>query len=263
MAAMYDVAIIGAGPAGTTLARLVGEYCRVLLLERRPLDEPPRADAPGKPCGGLIAPDAQKALAALETPLPKSLLTETQLFAVRAVDLPSGLGRYYPRHYLNIDREKFDRWLLSLVGANAAFRARCVVRHFEDAGGHFRLSGVAGGTPFTERARIVIGADGAASLVRRLAAALRPRGTGAPPMPKRYIAVQEWFEADRPTACFWAIFDPDITDFYSWAIPKDGRLVVGAALAPGREARGRFERLKDKLGRLGFRLDRPVRRHAA
>ena len=31
---MYDVAIIGAGPAGTTLARLIGDQYKVLLIEK-------------------------------------------------------------------------------------------------------------------------------------------------------------------------------------------------------------------------------------
>ena len=36
----YDLLIVGAGPAGATLARLVGERCRVLLADPRPLDQP-------------------------------------------------------------------------------------------------------------------------------------------------------------------------------------------------------------------------------
>jgi choline dehydrogenase-like flavoprotein len=34
---MYDVAIIGAGPAGATLARLIGDRYKVLLIEKRQL----------------------------------------------------------------------------------------------------------------------------------------------------------------------------------------------------------------------------------
>jgi|GEM_PF-5650539 len=36
---MYDVAIVGAGPAGATLARLISSKLRVLLVDkRRPTD---------------------------------------------------------------------------------------------------------------------------------------------------------------------------------------------------------------------------------
>ncbi len=50
--------------------------------------------------------------------LPQSVLVSPQLFVVRAMDLPSGVERYYQRFYLNMDREKSDRWLLSLVPGN-------------------------------------------------------------------------------------------------------------------------------------------------
>ncbi len=34
---MYDIAIIGAGPAGATFARLIGTKYKVLLLDKREL----------------------------------------------------------------------------------------------------------------------------------------------------------------------------------------------------------------------------------
>ena len=57
----YDIAIIGAGPAGCTLARLLDRSYRVLLLDKRDLSS---EEYPGmsKCCGGLLAPDAQKML---------------------------------------------------------------------------------------------------------------------------------------------------------------------------------------------------------
>ena len=36
---MYDVAIIGGGPAGATLARLIGDRYKVLLVEKRQLPD--------------------------------------------------------------------------------------------------------------------------------------------------------------------------------------------------------------------------------
>ena len=94
---MYDVAIIGAGPAGATAARLLGSSYRVLLVDRRRLDED--ADGPagsadaGKPCGGLLSPAAQRELARQGLGVPASTIAGPQLFAVRTVDLTSGLAR--------------------------------------------------------------------------------------------------------------------------------------------------------------------------
>ena len=111
---MYDIAIIGGGPAGATLARLIGSKYKVLLLERRTFQGPLYAGVQ-KCCGGLIAPDAQKMLAVFGLGIPKSVILSPQMFSVRTIDIDNALERYYQRHYINIDREEFDRWLHSLI----------------------------------------------------------------------------------------------------------------------------------------------------
>ena len=79
---MYDIAIIGAGPAGATLARLVGDRYRTLLVDRRRLGEPPAPGGPSKLCGGLLAPAAQAELARQGLGIPASVIAGPQLFAV-------------------------------------------------------------------------------------------------------------------------------------------------------------------------------------
>jgi flavin-dependent dehydrogenase len=91
---MYDIAVVGAGPAGSTFARLVGRRYKVLLIDRRTFLDPHRSYAPGKCCGGLLAPDAQRVLSSLGLGLPKSVLEEPQLFVVRAIDVPRRIERY-------------------------------------------------------------------------------------------------------------------------------------------------------------------------
>jgi geranylgeranyl diphosphate/geranylgeranyl-bacteriochlorophyllide a reductase len=124
---VYDVVIVGAGPAGSTLARLLAPRLRVLLVEKRRLLDWRTQSSPEKPCGGLLAPDAQAALAELGLGVPREILVGPQLFAVRAVDATSGLERHYPRSYLNVERGRFDAWLLSLAGA-AEVRMGCLLR---------------------------------------------------------------------------------------------------------------------------------------
>ena len=106
---LYDVLIVGAGPAGSTLARMLGGRGRRILLLN--------GQTPGKPkvCGGLLAPDAQKVLAAFDLTLPKSVLVDPQIFSVKTIDAEADLVRYYSRFYINADRGKFDDWLRSLV----------------------------------------------------------------------------------------------------------------------------------------------------
>ena len=90
---MYDVAITGGGPAGATLARLIGDRYKVLLVEPRRLADAPAGFAALKCCGGLLAPDAQMMLSKLGLGLPKGVLEDPQLFVVKAIDMPQGLKR--------------------------------------------------------------------------------------------------------------------------------------------------------------------------
>ncbi len=112
---MFDIAVIGAGPAGSTVARLLGAYCKIALIEKRDLERGKPCARNEKCCGGLLAPDAQKALAALSLGLPRSVIVDPQLFAVRSLDLATGHERYYQRHYINIDRLLFGRGCKAFV----------------------------------------------------------------------------------------------------------------------------------------------------
>jgi 2-polyprenyl-6-methoxyphenol hydroxylase-like FAD-dependent oxidoreductase len=94
---MYDIAIIGLGPAGATLARLLDKKYKIIAIDKR------NADA-GKCCGGLLSPDAQKILAQFDICLPKEVLADPQIFSVKTIDLDNGLEQYYQRFYLNCGR---------------------------------------------------------------------------------------------------------------------------------------------------------------
>ncbi len=253
---MYDVAIVGAGPAGATLARLIGPRYRVLLVEKRRREDGSGMLAPPKCCGGLLAPDAQRMLSVLGLGLPRDVLEEPQLFVVKAVDLRQGLERCYQRHYINMDRQQFDHWLLSMVPPTVDVRTDCRFLSFARDSDGYTLSLRQGGELHMERAKILVGAGGTNCRVRRLLSPQRP-------YPARYIAIQEWVEKDHNLPYFTSLFDREITDYYGWTIPKANHLLIGAALPPGRTASARFELLKEKLRRLGFEFGRTLRREGA
>lgn len=251
---MYDFVIAGAGPSGATLARLIGSKYKVLLLERRKLLS--EKGALQKCCGGLLAPDAQKMLAALGLGIPRDVLVGPQLFTVRTIDRDHGIERFYQRHYINMDREKFDRYLVSLIPPQVEVRDGCVLSAFEETGDGVTVRFQFQGKEFNETCRFLIGADGAFSLIRR-------RLFGADPGLSPYIAIQERFPIQEAPPYFSVIFDREITDFYSWTIPKEDCLVVGAALLPRHDPRLRFSLLKERLALSGEPSPKCTRREGA
>lgn len=263
MSADYDIIIVGAGPAGATLARALPAGLKVLLVDRRRLcgGTPSAGDPPagrGKACGGLIAPDAQKMLAHMGLGIPQSVLVGPQVFTVRAIDCVSGLERYYQRNYINVDRAALDVHMASLVPPQVELRDRTRVLSARETAEAVEVTTVdSTGRRVTKRGHILVGADGAHSLVRRL---LVDRG---PQRPRRYISFQDEFVVGNPEPHFIVLFDNPLTDYYAWAIPKGESLLVGSAVPPGRDAGGRHDALVEKLRGYGYRLGRRVRREGA
>ena len=157
---MYDVAIIGAGPAGAILAyelAKANEKLKIVLLDG--------STEHGKVCGGLLSPDAKAELASLGLTVPDTVLTSPQTSTVDTIDLERGITRIYGRDYLNMDRAAFDAWLISLIPDTVDIKsARCVSVGRNGEGFDIKLKSAG---KFEEiKASIVVGADGAASIVR-------------------------------------------------------------------------------------------------
>ncbi len=245
----YDVAIIGLGPAGCTLARLLAKGHSIIAIDRK------GAAAGGfqKPCGGLLAPDAQKALARMDMPLPKAVLVDPQIFAVQTIDLTNAMSRYYQRFYINIDRHAFDLWLRAQVPGNVRIyeKARCT--KLERTGAGYRVTFDQDGRERVIAAKYLVGADGANSLVRRM---LYP-GKKI----RSYVSIQQWFKQTKENPYYSCIFDAETTDCCAWSISKDGQFLFGGAF-PVSHAKERFETQKKKLEDAGFVFGRPLKTEA-
>ncbi|HML47882.1 MAG TPA: FAD-binding protein, partial [Clostridia bacterium] len=202
------------------------------------------------------APDAQKMIARLGLGVPKDVLVNPQLFAVRTIDLTNRLERLYQRFYFNMDRDRFDRWLVSIVPPVVEKKFSACFKGFDEVPGGYEIRYVHHGETASVKTKVLVGADGAFSKVRRCL------GADANP-PERYVSIQEWFECPHAIPYFTAIFDEEISDFYSWIIPKEDSILLGAALRPGAQAWDAFERLKAKLAPLGFHLDRKIKTEGA
>ncbi len=251
----YDIAIIGAGPAGCTLARLLNRKYNILMLDKRDLSgENNTADA--KSCGGLLAPDAQKMLGRMGMAVPTSVLVDPQIFLVRTIDFDNHMERFYQRFYFNMDRLAFDQWLLSGIPEHVDLALGCCLKSCGRVNDGVQFAFSYNGKMYAEKAKVIIGADGAHSIVRK---EMFPDKS----MPANYIAIQEWFETETPVPYYGAVFDKTITDFYSWTITKKNVLIIGSALKKDNLASDRFKMLKMRLRDNGLVYGKKIKREGS
>ncbi len=246
---IFDIAIVGGGPAGSMLAMKLNGSLNVAMIDLK-------GDADGfrKPCGGLLSPDAQNVLRKSGLTLPEDVLVSPQLFSVRTLDVQSGIVRRYGRKYVNIDRHAFDMWLRGLAEEKCTlFENSRVVSVKRRDGGVFEVSFLRGGQEHVLRARCVIGADGANSAVRR--------AVGKPLNTREYVSLQQYFRACTEDSFYSCIFDCKATDCYSWGLHKDGVYIFGGAY-PKKDCRALFERQKEVLSAHGFTFGDPLRTDA-
>ena len=222
-----DVIVVGAGPAGAAAAiaaRRAG--ASVVLLDRAAF---PR----DKACGDGIAPHALDVLA--ELGVTGIVDDHAQIPALRLV-APGGaaVARALPRPAYTVPRQIFDARLAAAAVSAGAEQRRHTVRRVADLGDRVEVDG-------RWSARALIGADGAASVVRRsLGYATNPDGHVA-------IAIRGYADAlpgpveqlIRTTGMQWPA--------YAWSFPiGDGSANVGY----GEVLRGRALSRAYLLGRL-------------
>jgi geranylgeranyl reductase family protein len=213
------VAIVGAGPAGSLAAyHLARDGAAVTVFDA----SHPRE----KPCGGGVT---SKALALLpqappDDPLPARFVSDCRFESGfgESVDLPLS------RPVAVASRRELDAWLLRrATGAGAVHVAERVVE--VDAAGRVRTH-----AGRDERFDLIVGADGAGSLVRR--------SFRAPTPPERLHMAVGWFA--RGTSPMLVRFTPDLRG-YLWLFPRPDHVGVGIAaplaLVPTRQLLGRLE----------------------
>lgn len=224
--AEYDVAIIGGGPAGATAAyELAKSGASVLLLDR---------EGRPKPCGGAVPP---RLIEDFEIP-PEQIVARVATARIispksQAVEMTiDGHRRRAGTSYVGmVDREKFDRWLRQRAEAAGADLKRGTFEHVEERdGGGFALDyRDAQGARVSCRSRLVIGADGANSAVRRqmFSPAARP-----PYVFAYHEIVRSPESGDFDKSRCDVVYDGAISpDFYGWVFPHGPVTSVGVGSA--------------------------------
>lgn len=231
------VAIVGAGPAGSTAARLLAERgADVRLFEARRLPRP-------KVCGGGLTPKAQRlvppgALAMAERRVDRVELRGRTPLPPVVVDEPAAT-------IAMVERARFDMALIEEAArAGAAIRDGEPIRELAEDEHGIEVRTARGGW----QADVVVGADGEPSR------AARQLGLGGLPR-RRSLAL----EIDLPFAPALrgdtAILDYAIPGGYGWYFPKGDHANVGV----GSYRPSRYGRLREDLGRLANELELDLR----
>jgi len=208
----YDVVIVGAGPAGCFLVKNLYENHRILLIDKSPI---PRV----KSCGGMLVEESQEIISKLNP--PDYVFVNPKEINLTYMDYDNKKMKDTNRKFWNVFRGPFDYWLFRLLDKKQHdFVSNTELLDFEVKTNGIKLK-LKNETVKYVKTKYLVGADGARSIIRRRVAA---------PL-KQYLAVQKSYEIDHQRldqAIF--IFCNQITDFYSWVIPKQLYFVIGSAL---------------------------------
>ena len=219
----FEVIVIGAGPSGAIAARaLAASGARVAIVD----GSHPREKA----CGGGVTARALGLVPDVDPPPPRRAIRSVRFEAdtsAASVDLPEG--------YLDVfARAPFDAALLrSAVAAGAVLvraRATAIAR---DTGGWL----VATHRQASLRARWLLGADGAAGLVRKRVA--RPFSRA-----QLSIAAGSYVDgSDISEIVIRFVADPP---GYLWSFPRPGHLAVGTCAQGDATAPAEMHRITDR-----------------
>jgi flavin-dependent dehydrogenase len=210
MSRLWDLIVVGAGPAGGRAAELFATAgADVLLLDPKAPWE--------KPCGGGLT-----AAALRNTPELLELTAEGQFVRELVVVAPSGASAIVPlrRPYLVVSRLSLARWSLDRAQAAGAHFLGAAVGSVERRGGLWYVHDSRGAT---HRCRWLLGADGATSRLRR---------TLAPQVQPELAPARVTYPRVRPhrhRAVF--VFFPS-TDGYLWDFPRPDHRSVGVGVPP-------------------------------
>ncbi|EIW19447.1 MULTISPECIES: NAD(P)/FAD-dependent oxidoreductase [Pelosinus] len=214
---MYDVIVIGAGPAGCMAAkRTAAAGYKVLLIEKL---EMPRE----KSCSGILIPKSVEIVENEFGKIPDSVLCRPNVSRGIIITNEENQAFTFESSGLNIWRSLFDHWLaLAAKDSGAEIRTSTVAISCEEGSDHVSVE-LQGRKTYYEQAAVVIVCDGAGSLIKKNL--LQERNS--------YIATYQTFSKgsiDLDSQFFHAYLSPELSEYDAWFNVKDDFLIIGVGV---------------------------------
>ncbi len=211
---MYDVMVIGAGPAGCiTAKRLSDAGYNVLLVERMKI---PRE----KSCSGILI---KKSINIIENEfgkIPDSVLCKPNMSKGIIITNEKNQTFKFESDSLNVWRNLLDEWLaFKAQNAGAEFKQATSAVSCEEKQDHVSVK-LHSGEVYEENARIVVACDGASSNIKR----------NLFKKPNNYIFTYQTFckgTIDLDHSFFHAFLHPEFSQYDAWFNVKDDFLIFG------------------------------------
>jgi flavin-dependent dehydrogenase len=214
----YSFVVVGAGPAGVMAARAMAARGPVLLVDASAL---PR----DKSCGGMLNHHARSFLSRI-APVPAEMVLEPEHVNFRYVDWDRDLSKPTELEFANVDRRRFDDWLLSLLPSSVEVVGGCRMRALEQSDAGVLVTLQDGGDPLQVTTDWLVGADGARSSVRRQL---------SPERPATYVTLQDRVRLEGSLPPYFdCIYMRDVGDCFAYAyvVPKGPEAIVGSVFYP-------------------------------
>lgn len=219
----YSTIVVGAGPAGVMASVYASAYGDVLLVDAMAM---PRM----KSCGGMLNEYAQDFLTQVQG-IPRDIICDPEWINFRFYDWDREIKKASTLRFANVDRVKFDDWLMSMLPSNVTVLPQTKLKGLTQTDKQVTVELEDLANPEAERmfieADFLIGCDGPRSTVRRCLPVTQL---------SLYKTLQEFLPIGPEAEPFFdCIYSRHIGENYGYGylIPKNDAVIIGSVFYPG------------------------------